>query len=77
MSEHMESAMESYFENMERQRQDVWDEAKEQARNHLFEANMNSELLPKENGNPYDYGTWQNTEWEASYEHYIMSGLGY
>lgn len=75
--EYMESAMQSYMEAMELQRQEVWDEAKEKAREHLFNANMNSELLPEKNGNPHDEGTWQHTEWEASYEHHIMSGLGY
>jgi hypothetical protein len=75
--EYMESAMQSYFENMEHQREDVWDEAKEKAREHLFNAQMNSELLPEKNGNPYVEGEWQYEEWEASYEHYIMSGLGY
>lgn len=75
--EHMDSAMQGYFEATERQRQDVWDEAKERARDHLFNAQMNSELLPEKNDNPYDEGTWQHTEYEASYEHYIMSGLGY
>lgn len=75
--EYMEARMQDHFEAMERQRQDVWDEAKLKAVYHLFKAQMNSELLPEINENPYDEGTWQHTEYEASYEHTIMSVLGY
>lgn len=75
--EYMENAMQGYLDNMERQREDVWDSAKEAAKDHLFTATSNAELLPKENGNPHQNGTWEHEEWEAAYEHYIMTGLGY
>ncbi len=77
MMEYMENAMQSWFEAMEHQREAVWDEAKEKACEHLFNAQMNSELLPEDNENPYAEGEWQYDEYEASYEHYVMSGLGY
>lgn len=75
--EYMESAMEDRFEKMERHRDDIWAEAGLVAEKHLKDANRNSELLPEKNDNPYPVGVWQFEEWEAAYEHYVMTGLGY
>lgn len=75
--EHMEARMQDHFDGMSANQSYVWKEARDKAREHLFNATANAELLPEENGNPYLIGCWMYDEWEAAYEHYIMTGLGY
>lgn len=75
--EYMEARMQDHFDGMSASQQAVWEEAREQAKGHLFVSTSNAELLPEKNGNPYLNGSWMYDEWEAAYEHYIMTGLGY
>jgi hypothetical protein len=77
MMEYMEAAMQGYMEAMEKQREEVWDEANKRAKDQLGEAYISG--MPPEfpSMNPHQKGEWQHEEWEAAHDHFIMSGLGY
>lgn len=55
----------------------IWEEARKEAKDQLGEAyisGMPSEFIAK---NPYTKGTEEHDEYEAAFEHFIMTGLGY
>lgn len=56
----------------------VWDRACEDARkkylDNLVGGVVDVELVPS---NPYDKTDWRYEEYEAAFEHYVMSLLGY
>jgi hypothetical protein len=55
----------------------IWDEARKEAKDQLGEAAISG--MPPEfiANNPYEKGTPQHEEYEAAFEHFIMTGLGY
>jgi len=56
---------------------DIWDSARCEAEGQLGKAAISG--LPPEfiANNPYAIGTPESEEYEAAFEHFIMSGLGY
>lgn len=56
---------------------EAWDAARVDARDQLGEAAISG--LPPEfiANNPYPKGTPPHDEYEAAFEHFIMTGLGY
>ena len=56
---------------------DIWDSARGEAESQLGKAAISG--LPPEfiANNPYAIGTPEAEEYEAAFEHFIMSGLGY
>lgn len=55
----------------------IWDAAKREAKRHLGEAAISG--LPPEfiTNNQHTVGSVEYEEYEAAFEHYIMTGLGY
>lgn len=55
----------------------IWDAARRDAKDKLGEAaisGMPAEFVPT---SPYKQGTPEDEEYDAAFEHFIMTGLGY
>lgn len=56
---------------------EIWEEARREAKDQLGEAFISG--MPPEfvANNPYRKGSEEHDEYEAAFEHFIMTGLGY
>lgn len=56
---------------------EIWDDARREAKEQLGEAAISG--MPPEfvANNPHSRGTPAHEEYEAAFEHFIMTGLGY
>lgn len=56
---------------------EIWEAARREAKDQLGEASISGMPTAFVANNPHDRGTAEHEEYEAAFEHFIMTGLGY